>query len=87
MSKIIGYTIKEGEFKGKPYKNATLYLASEITKNGSGFKVENVSLRYSLLEEFSKENEISVDCVIGEAVEVLYNQYGKVAKIYRKETC
>lgn len=74
MVKVIGYrdvgfTAQSGEF----VEGRTYFLGKDIdTQHGMGVSAEKIFVTDSKLKKFSYMPEI------GEAVEVVYNKYGKV---------
>lgn len=82
--KIIGYQLSKGEYQGRPYQHYKLYFTSLIEKNGSGYSCDIVKVPVTVFNDFIKSYIPSGDLnkIINMSVEVAYNKYGQVQKLY-----
>ncbi len=71
--KLIGYQLKEGEYRGNAFSGFELYFS---------FKNESICGLGITKAYISRKNcMINLDELLGKEVEVLYNRFGKVQEL------
>lgn len=80
--KVLGVTIKEGEYQGRAYKNVMLHCSYE-DQNALGVLTEVVKVKHSSVKEvFGKEMDSKdYQNLIGKQINAYYNRFGVVSEI------
>ena len=82
--KIVGIETITGEYQGRLYSNCYLYFEKPFKEgcNFIGSVYVNVKVKFSVLDEICKNQNLSIQDLIGLfIVNVYYNRYGQVTMI------
>ena len=82
--KIVGIETITGEYQGRSYSNCYLYFEKPFKEgcNFIGSVYGNVKVKFSVLDEICKNQNLSIQDLIGLfIVNVYYNRYGQVTMI------
>lgn len=82
--KIVGIETISGEYQGRSYSNCYLYFEKPYKEgcNFIGSVYGSVKVKFSVLDEICKNQNISIQDLIGlSIVNIYYNRYGQVTMI------
>lgn len=82
--KIVGIETITGEYQGRSYSNCYLYFEKPYKEgcNFIGSVYGNVKVKFSVLDDICKRQNLSIQDVLGlYIVDVYYNKYGQVNMI------